>query len=564
MKRLIIALTLIATTVTVLAQSLTENAQVSGSFQVDAQYYNVDEAIGITADDINGKSMGINGYGNLVYTLGNFSAGMRFEACLAPLSGFDARMEGVGIANYWAKYDNGTIGVTVGDFYEQFGSGLVLRTYEEWSLGFDNALRGMRAVYRPAKGFTFKGVYGNQRLYWEERTKTRGIVRGVDGEWDLNSSLAGLEDSRLRINIGASAVSKYQDDNSSTYILPENVSSFAGRMNMGYGNVMLMTEYAYKINDPSAINNFIYKEGQALLSSISYSRKGLGIVAQFKRIDNMSFKSDRTAKSNDLDINFIPPLCKTHTYNLPAMYSYSSQPNGEMSWQFQMNYTIPKKTLLGGKYGTKVALNYSQINDIVHDYVSGETSGTTGYTSPFFAISDHVFYRDMNIELDRKLNKKWKLFASYVNLVYDIATIEGHSGMDSVHAHVAIVDLTYKITPKNSIRFEVQSLWDTGDYTNIDATDNENYVKAGNWLSAMVEYTIAPKWFISVADKYNYGNPFEEFRDHYYNVSAGYIQGATRIAVTGGRQSKGVVCVGGVCRPVPASSGVLLTITTNF
>lgn len=561
MKKLL-ALGILLLTVTV---GRAQAPQISGSFQLDAQYYNADEGIGITADDINGKTMGINGYGNLLYTLGNFSAGIRFEACLTPLSGFDARMEGVGLANYWAKYDNGTIGVTVGDFYEQFGSGLVLRTYEEWSLGFDNSLRGMRVVYRPTKSVTLKGVYGSQRLYWEERDKTRGIVRGIDGEWNLNDAIASLESSKLRVTLGASAVSKYQDDDNSQYVLPENVAAYAGRVNVGLGKVNFMTEYAYKFNDPSAINNFIYKEGQGLLSSISYSKKGLGVVAQFKRIDNMSFKSSRNAKSNDLDINFIPPLCRTHTYNLPAMYSYSSQPNGEMSWQFQINYTIPKKTLLGGKYGAKVAVNYSQVNDIEHNYVeSANISGTMGYTSNFFAISDHKFYRDFNVEFDKKLSKKWKFYASYVNLYYDIATIEGHSEMNAVQSHVGIVDLTYKFNSKNSLRIEMQSLWDTGDYSGISAGESENYIKSGNWVSAMLEYTIAPKWFFSVADKYNYGNPFEDYRDHYYNVSMGYIQDATRIAITAGRQSKGVVCVGGVCRPVPASSGILLTVTTNF
>ena len=343
------------------AQSFMEGSQVSGSFQTDAQYYRLDEGIGIT--DLNGKKLGINGFGKVNYTYGDFSAGMRFEAFLPELNGFRSELNGVGLANFYATYDNGFIGVTVGDVYDQFGSGLVFRTYEEWSLGMDNALRGVRTIIRPTQGVTLKGVYGRQRYFWApylerdfEADDYRGIVRGIDGEWDLNQSIPALDNSDFKMSLGGSFVSKKQEDQSLFYYIPENVGAAAGRINLSYGRFAFTTEYAYKINDPSAINNFIYKEGQALLSSLSYSQKGLGVVLQVKRTDNMSFKSMYTGKQNDLDINFIPPINYTHTHSLPSMYTYSTQPNGEMAAQFQVNYTIPKGTTLGGKYGTKLTI----------------------------------------------------------------------------------------------------------------------------------------------------------------------------------------------------------------
>ena len=62
------------------AQSFLENSQVNGAFQADGQYYMLDEGIGI--DDLKGKKFGINGFGKINYTNGNFSAGLRFEAFL--------------------------------------------------------------------------------------------------------------------------------------------------------------------------------------------------------------------------------------------------------------------------------------------------------------------------------------------------------------------------------------------------------------------------------------------------------------------------------------------------
>jgi hypothetical protein len=573
MKKLLIFLSLIIVGVAANAQDFLTKSKVSGSFEINSQYYIADDGIGITKDTLNDMYLRLNGFGKIQYSLGDFTAGMRFEAFQPELSGFRPELRGSGVANYFATYDNGIIGITVGDVYDQFGSGLVFRTYEEWSLGYDNSLRGMRAVYRPVDGVTLKGVYGKQRYYWASygSEEPRGIVRGVDGEWDLNQSITAMNESKFKVGLGGSFVSNYQasaaDD--PMYNVPVNVAAAAGRINLGYGRFAFTTEYAYKINNPSAINRMIYKNGEALLSSLSYSQRGLGVVLQVKRVDNMSFKSDYTATRNDLDINFIPPINYTHTHSLPAMYSYSTQPNGEMGVQFQVNYLIPKKTVLGGKYGTKLTFNYSQVNDIVRDSITYKGQqvvnrpGTLGYKSPFFGVSDKVFYRDINFEIDKKINKSWSFIAQYINLVYDMPTIEGHG--TTVKVDIAFLDLTYKINPKHSVRMELQHLWDCiGKGYEVEEGDEKSFVKRGNWFSALLEYTIAPRWFVSVADKYNYGNPVADFRDHYYTASVGFVKDATRITLSGGRQSEGMICVGGVCRVVPASSGVSLTIATSF
>ena len=558
-------------------QDFLNKSKVSGSFQIDGNYYLEDNGIGITAEDINGESFGAYGFGKLQYQLGDFTAGMRFEAYQStPMSGFDNRVKGMGIANFFATYDNGIIGVTVGDIYDQFGNGLIFRTYEEWTLGFDNSLRGIRVVYRPWNGVTVKGLYGKQRLYWVSYDEDRGLVRGVDGEWDLNESINAWKNTKLHAVLGASFVSKYESDTKlqvgeNDLVMSQNVASYAGRMSLGYGRFGLSAEYARKINDPSAFNNYIYREGQELLASLSYSQKGLGIVLQAKRVDNMSFKSKRLATRNDLDLGFIPPINYTHTHSLPSMFAYATQPLGEMGMQFQVNYTIPKNTALGGKYGTKLAFNFSQVNDIKRDSIKVDgvntlnMPGTDGYTSPFFAVGDRMFYRDLNFEIEKKINKDWHLTLMYINLYYDMETIENHPGAEVVKANIAFGEVIYKINRKHSLRLELQHLWDNvGPSHEIEAGHEAYYNKRGNWMAFLLEYTIAPKWFVSIADKYNYGNPIEDNRDHYFTGSFGYIKDQTRVAISGGRQSEGLVCVGGVCRTVPASSGVSLTITTSF
>jgi len=538
-----------------LSQGITDGSRVSGSFQVDGQYYMPDNALGINDSVIAGRKIGLNGFGKITYTLGNFSAGLRYEAYMTPILGFDPAQEGNGFPFFFINYNSDLIEVTAGNFYEQFGNGLILRSYEEWTLGYDNALNGLRVVYRPFRGVSIKGVYGNQRYYWEkwERNK-RGLVRGADAEVDLNEAVGSLQGSTLRVILGASAVSKYQADNDPIYNLPENVGAFAGRVNLGFGKVNFMTEYARKINDPSVMNNYIYKDGEALLSSLSYSQKGLGMVLQLKRVDNMSFKSDRGISGNVLDIGFIPPINRTHSYSLAARYPYATQPNGEMGMQFQVNYKIPKGSLLGGKYGTGLAVNLSQVNDIKRTALNDTTPvgmpGSLGYKSGFFDVSDKVFFRDLNIEVDKRFSSKWKAVFQYMNQYFDIETLQGKAGKKPVKAHIALADVTWRMSSVQSLRIEAQGMWTKED--------------KGDWAALLVEYAIAPTWFFTLADQFNYGNPDSGQRHHYYTASLGYTKQATRVALTFGRQAEGVICVGGVCRQVPAASGLTLSLTTNF
>lgn len=534
---------------------LLQRSQVHGSFQVDGHFYRPDDALGITDSLINGRKIGLNGFGNIIYSLGKFSAGVRYEAYLTPIAGYDPLLDGNGFPHMWASYTEDRFSITVGNFYEQFGNGLVLRTYEEWSLGYDNSINGIRVSYEPVKGVIFKGVYGTQRFFWDKYEKNdRGIVRGFDGELNFNDMFSSFDNSKIRLILGGSAVSKYQIDENPIYNLPENVLAFAGRANIGFGKFNISTEYAYKINDPSAVNNYIYKEGVAFIASASYSTKGLGLFAQFKRIDNFSFKSDRDVTVNALDISYLPALTEAHTYALTSMYPYATQPNGEIGFQFQLNYKVPKKSRLGGKYGMGIAINYAQVNDIERQQVNDTTfvnqRGTLGYTSDFFKFSDHIFYSDLNIEIDKKFNRKWKGNFQYIYQTYDIATIEGHPGEPAVKSHIAVADITHKFSPKQSLRGELQGLWTKEDM--------------GNWTAVLLEYTVSPHWFVSLTDQWNYGNPVVADQIHYFSASFGYTRKATRVQFTYGRQREGIVCVGGVCRQVPASSGLSFIITTNF
>ncbi len=519
---------------------------------MDAQYYVADSAIG--ADNVPEK-MGVNAFGNVLYTLNNFTAGVRFECFMPPLQGFDSRMKGIGFSYRFMNYKIHNLDVTLGNFYEQFGNGLVLRTYEDWTLGYDNSIDGLRLKYTLGKGIYLKGLIGKQRKYWE---KSNGNLRAADIEVSFNDLISKFSESKTRLTIGGSFVSKFQEDDPTfTYKLPENVAAFAGRLNISRSGFNLNGEYAYKINDPSEYNNNIYRPGQALFLATSYSRKGLSIMVSAKRIDNMAFKTDRKERGAVMDINFLPPLTRQHSYNLSAMYPYATQPNGEFGFQGQLIYKIKKGSKIGGKYGTEISINYSRVHNIdktaLNDSPVIGTEGTLGYNSNFFKIGKELYFSDLSVDVSRKFNKHFKAILSYVFIKYNILVIrleQTSKGENMVNAHIGIADFSYKFNDIHSLRMEIQHLYSKNDY--------------GSWAMVLLEYSIAPKWFISVSDQYNYGNDDSNNRQHYYNISAGYIHKTNRISLSYGRQRSGIVCTGGVCRQVPASNGLILSITSSF
>lgn len=519
--------------------------QVHGNFETNIQYYNDDSLIGAKQPP---EKMLMSGFANVIYTNGNFEAGIRYESYLNALQGFPAAYKGNGIPFKYVSFHKDNLTMTAGNFYEQFGSGMILRAYESRGLGYDNAFEGFKASYKPINGVTVKGLIGKQRKYF---TTSEGIVRGVDGEINISELTDSLANMKTKVILGGSFVSKFQADQNSQFVLPENVGSWAGRMNIINGGINFYTEYVYKINDPSADNGFIYKPGDALLTQISYSTKGFGISLSGKRNDNMSFRSERDAALTDVLINYIPTLTKQHTYNLLAtLYPYATQPNGEVGYQAEANYQFKKETFLGGKYGMSLLVNYSEVRNLDTLHLNDQTTNRMGYTSDYFGINGQVYFKEIYAEITKKFSKKIKGTFAYANQIFNIAVIQGKPGKPTIYSNTAIVDITYKISLKHAIRTEIQAL-----LTKQDKQD---------WATALVEYTFSPHWFVAVMDQYNYGNKITAERIHYYNGSVGYVNKANRFMVTYGRQRAGIFCVGGVCRNVPAANGLIFTVTSSF
>ncbi|MBS1944204.1 MAG: hypothetical protein JST98_03150 [Bacteroidetes bacterium] len=535
-----------------------DGGQVHGNFSMDGQLYNDDEQIGAVQPP---AQFGMNSWSNLLYRngAGNFDAGLRFESYMPALLGYPAGQpyKGTGIGYRYATYRKDGLEVTAGNFYEQFGQGLAFRSYEERYLGVDNAMDGLRIKFSPDTGIYLKGIIGTQRMAFNNGfTQGIGIVRGIDGEIALAEAFPrafpNMAAKGNTLTIGGSFVSRFQPDMDPLLKLPENVGLWAGRAHYTTAKWDLYSEYAYKVNDPNGSNNNIYKPGQALMANASYSTKGLGITAGAHTYDNMVFQSDRGAPSLfDLNINYLPTLAKQHTYNLPAtLYPYATQPNGEVSYQGEVFYKFKRGSKLGGKYGTKLTANWSGAWSLDSTRIPNDTVHLLGYSTKFFVPGQRQYFSDFNVEVRKKLSADWELALTYINLVYDIATVQGKAGKPVIYADMFILEGLHNFNDKNSIRFELQHLSTKQDH--------------GNWATALAELTFSPHWFVAALDQYNYGGSVDTEQIHYPIGSVGYIRGGSRFSFSYGRQRAGIFCVGGVCRVVPAANGLTASITTTF
>ena len=548
MNRLFLVVAGLSLTLATFAQS--ENANgltVTGSIQSDILIPQEDEAIGTGKYDDWGLT---NTYAEARLRSKYVEAGARFEFMRFPLPGFENDFEGWGVPHFYVKGGVEKAELTLGTFYEQFGSGFILRTYEERSLGIDNSLLGGRLVVRPVKGVNIKALSGKQRRYWNWN---KALISGGDVELNVDQWFPKMQNNGTYLTLGASFVNKHESakddiimpDPTHKLKLPENVNSYDLRTRLQAGNFSVLAEYAHKSQDPSFDNGFIYRKGYVAMLSTSYSKRGMSVLLQAKRSDNMSSRSRRTMNGTSSFINHLPAFTLDHTYALAALYPYATQPLGEWAYQAEVGYIFKKNTLLGGKYGTNVKVNFSHVHAIDKNvYTGNDAHATNGYGSSFWRWGDATYYQDLNVQISKKMSKSFKLNLMYMNQRYNKTVIEGEGGM--VRSNIFIADGLYQLAPKAKLRTELQYLQTADDQ--------------GDWMFGLLELSLAPRWMFTVSDMWNNGST----KTHYYQGCVTYNIGSHRIQAGYGRTRAGYNCSGGVCRYVPATTGFTLSYNYNF
>lgn len=526
-----------------------QKLRLSGSLQTDVLMPQSDDRIG--TEKYSEWAL-TNTFAELNLTSKYVDAGARLEYLDYPLPGFEPDYAGWGVPYIYVKGHYKKVELTLGNYYEQFGSGFILRTYEERSLGIDNSLLGGRLVYKPVDGVSLKVLTGKQRRYWDLNDSW---MTGGDIELSIDQWVKSMQNSNTYLTVGASFVTKHESEEimlaDATHRLnfPENVLAYDLRARLQTGGWSILAEYAHKSQDPSQDNGYIYRKGYVTMLSASYSKRGMSLLMQAKRSDNMSFRSRRTLPTmteNSSYLNHLPAFTMDHTYALAAHYPYATNPDGEWAYQVELGYNFKRHTPLGGKYGTKVKVNFSYVNSIAKSphTINGNIPGSDGYGSAFWKWGDDRYYQDLNVQIEKKMSKSFKLNLMYMNQFYNKTQIEGHGGM--VHSDIFIAEGKYRINNKLTLRGEAQYLSTAAD--------------EGDWAFGLLELSILPNWMLTVSDEWNCGTTDL----HYYNAYVTWTKGAHRLQLGYVRNRAGFNCSGGVCRWIPASKGVSLSYNYNF
>lgn len=546
LKRLLVAAPLVAAAFTMSAQKVA----VHGSIQADVLFPEEDKEIGTGSYD---KKILFNTYGDVNLASQYIDAGLRLEFMKWPLPGYEPDFAGWGVPNIYVKGKFKGIELTAGDFYEQFGSGFILRTYEERSLGIDNSIRGGRLKVNSIKGLRLTALGGLQRRYWDWRKESK--LFGADAEFHIDDYSQWMRDHNASWLVGASYVLKHEDDElimvpgtNNRLNLPKSVSAFDARTHFQKGNWGVQGEYAWKSQDPSFDNGYTYGNGSAVMLTGSYTKRGLSALVQAKRSENMAFRSQRSISGTSAMVNNMPAFAYQHTYALAAMYPYATQAaDGEWAFQGQFGYTFPRKTALGGKYGTKVRVNLSYITGLKESnpgaVAEESVMGANGVKTKFFGFGQQN-YHDFNLQIEKRLTRDFQLSFMYMNQFYNKEVVEGHG--DKIHTNIFVLDGKYKFDKRFTLRGEVQYL--------TTKQDNKD------WAYGLLELSVAPYVMFSISDMWNCGGA----DTHYYmgGISGNYK--GNRLMLSYGRTRAGYNCSGGVCRLVPASHGFQINYTYSF
>ena len=521
-----------------------------GSVQADALLPKEDAAINTGKYD---HDVLFNTYADLNLISRYGDAGARLEFMKWPMPGYEKDFNGWGVPHIYAKGRFKGFELTAGDFYEQFGSGFILRTYEERSLGIDNALRGGRLRVTAVPGLRLTALGGVQRRYWEWQTSSK--ICGADAELSLEQIFPRLRGRNLGWIFGASYVLKNESTEGQTISgvdyrlnVPKNVSAFDLRSHFRKGDFDILGEFAWKGQDPSFDNDYTYGKGTAVMLSASWSRQGISALFQAKRSENMAFRSRRMMSGTSCFINNMPAFSYLHTYALPALYPYATQAApGEWAFQGVFAYNFKRRTLLGGRYGTKIKLNISYIRGLDHKYpaplLGNSLIGTNGSDASFFGMGE-AYYHDVNLQVEKKWSQSVNQTFMYMNQMYNKTVIEGKGGR--IKSNIFVVETKCKIDNRFTFRNELQYLHTCQD--------------EGDWLFGLVELSVAPHLMVVASDMWNCG----ETGLHYYNFGVTGNYRSNRLMLSYGRTREGFNCSGGVCRRIPATRGFQLAYAYTF
>lgn len=525
---------------------------VGGALEMNINYFLEDSVIGASGTpQYNDNLIGGEAWLDLNTRYKGFRAGVRLDGfknsnLLNPTGSYSD--EGLGRFYLQQKYKG--FKLDLGYLYDQIGSGIIFRSYEQRPLLIDNALVGGTLSYQINDDFSVKGFYGRQKQLFDIYPNT---IRGVN----IDGFFSFGEESPVTIAPGIGYINRVlSQDNMDqvidilrTYVDKDRVipkyNVYLGSIynTLSYKGLIWYLEAAFKSSelyyDPNAIRTeitgtevfgkYVKGPGSVWYSSISLAVQKLGITLEGKRTKNFDVRIDPLQVQNFGLMSFIPPMNNQLTYRLLSRYNPATQFLNEAAVQLDIQYAMSRKL--------KFQINISDI----------------------YTLDEDLLYREFYLSLQYKKRRKYTLNTGIQFMEYNQSVYEIKPEVDNVKTITPYVDFLYRFNLKNSIRTELQYMHTAQDY--------------GSWIFGLVEIGLAPHWQFEISTMYNVSpadaspedkETGEKLKTIYPTFGFTYTHGNRRINLRYVKQVEGVVCTGGICRLEPAFSGLRMSTYVNF
>ncbi len=455
----------------------------------------------------------------LDYSKNIFNAGLRFEA-FQPNDPDPSISRGkVRYADIAYKYFAVDIGdieqgisITAGNFYELFGRGMILKSYEDRNIRIDNNLLGVK-VKANYMGFSLSALTGSAANSVNER---KDILHAADLSYN------GFE----FVKLGTTFASNKPDIEN---MARTTLASF--RIQPSYWNFDGYAEYAFKSNkdiQSQVFNNDEWKIGEAFYGSLIFYYDMFSIVGEYKHYDNFAF----TSNDGTIFYNTSPSLRKEYTYQLLNRHPSPLDQSNEDGFAVEVNYNISDETSLTTNYGIT------------------KTLPTSSY-----------FQRVNNISIPVSTQLQEFYFQATHNWNESFTTIAAFGYNEELSTN------TKNITPILENKFYFDDI--NTIKVVLEHQQTENLTTSEKYYDDVIgiEYLRSPGFNVSLVTEIQTKEPEQGriVRKVWSFIQFGYKLGNhSDLSLLIGSRQAGNICIGGICRFEPAFQGIELKLLTRL
>ena len=509
-----------------------QQGNISGDLMMSVNFFQRDTNIKASGNQLYDNFLsGGEGWLGLRYSGYGFTGTVRFDGFHnSNLQNPTSALSAAGLGMFSLSKEVKDLTITAGHVYDQIGSGILFRAYEDRGLLIDNALFGLHLKYRLSNKLTMKAFTGQTKNLFE---RYKPILKGFSAEGDFDLG------TKAHFTPGIGLVNRTMDQESMDLIVStinsyKPADRFAPTYNsyaatayntLNAGDFTWYVEGALKSKEAVATDAGLQNvSGNVIYTSLGFARAKYGINLSAKRTENFMMRTSPNEQLLKGLYNWQPIIAQIRPQRLIARYTPPSQDLSELATSANV-FLTPNDNM-------SFNLSYTHINSLAGD----------------------TLYREALIDAEIRSIENVILHFGAQYLVYNQSLYQQKvkSSYPNVIAFTPYLELIYKMGKQRSIRTELQYMNTKQDY--------------GSWAFGLLEFSLASRWSFAVSDMYNIAPNYKHVsKDHHYpNVFVARTVGPHRFTAQYVKQVEGINCTGGVCRYEPAFSGFKVGVISTF